>query len=337
VEKREIRSVTILVALPAILIAGCEREPQGLKVRLSVAPQVQVRAQPVTQVVPVRIAVAPVISPRESVGLYRPLLEYVSSRLGRPVDLLQRRTHAEVNDLIRYGHADVAFISDYAFVEGERYFGMQVLVVPVVNGKHTYQSYIIVPKPSHAQGIMDLQGKSFAFSDFLSSSGWLFPTYLLSQVGQEPEFFFRRHVFTYSHDNTVKAVAQRLVDGGAVDSLVYEFMLAKEPDYREKIKIIQQSAPWGNPPVVVHPQMDAALRRELATVFLDAHKSQQGRAVLAPLMIDRFILPDDSSYDPVRAMAEEARGRIARTVLKRLRTTRRPKTSTDSSTEAKGQ
>ena len=96
VRKHAIRSAMIVVALSAILVAGCEREPQGLKVRLSAAPQVQVRRQPAARVVPLRIAVAPVISPRESVGLYRPLLEYVSSRLDRPVDLLQRRDNQQL-------------------------------------------------------------------------------------------------------------------------------------------------------------------------------------------------------------------------------------------------
>ncbi|MHC4402023.1 MAG: substrate-binding domain-containing protein [Planctomycetota bacterium] len=333
VRGRQNLAAAFLLALLSSLVLGCEREPQGRKVRLSVAPQAPVREQPATRVVPLRVAVAPVISPRENVGLYRPLLEHVSSRLGRPVDLLQRRTYAEVNDLLRYGHADVAFICDYAFVEGELSFGMQILVVPIVMGKRMYQSYIIVPKESDAQDIADLEGKSFAFSDPLSSSGWLFPTHLLNQIGQEPEFFFRRHVFTYSHDSTVKAVAQRLVDGGAVDSLVYDFMLAKDPAYRQKTKVIQESSPWGNPPVVVHPHIDATLREEIKEVFLDVHLSKEGQAVLAPLMINRFIPPNDSSYDPVRQMAEEARGRIGQTGLKRLRASMRTETRVENSTK----
>jgi hypothetical protein len=64
-------------------------------------------------------------------------LDYISSQLGRPVDLLQRRIYGEINELIRYGQAGVAFVCTYAFVEGERDFGMQILVVPAVLGKET--------------------------------------------------------------------------------------------------------------------------------------------------------------------------------------------------------
>ncbi len=283
--------------------------------RLSAGARGDVRQPSVAGMVPLRIAVAPVISPRESFGLYRPVLEYISRQLGRPVDFLQRRTYGEVNELIRYGHADVAFVCDYAFVEGERDFGMHILVVPVVMGRRTYQSYIIVPEESRARSLFDLNGKSFAFSDPLSSSGWLFPTHLLRRIGEKPESFFRRTVFTYSHDNTVRAVAHRLVDGGAVDSLVYEYMLIKDPMYKEKTKVIQKSSPWGNPPVVVHPGIDPAMREELRRVFLIMHESEEGRRVLAPLMIDRFILPNDRAYDPVRQMAKDASGFISEALI----------------------
>ena len=289
-----------------VLAAGCGEGDQHKKIKLSAGGKGEAALPAKGQKVPLRVAVAPVISPRESFKLYAALLDYVSRKIERPVDFIQRRTYGEINELVRYGHADVAFVCDYAYVEGERDFGMQILVVPVVMGRKTYHSYIIVPKESSARSLYDLLGKAFAFSDPLSSSGWLFPTHLLRRIGEKPETFFKRYVFTYSHDNTVKAVAEKLVDGGAVDSLVYEFMLAQ---YGEKTKVIQKSEPWGNPPVVVHPRIDPALRERLKQIFLTMHENGEGRKVLAPLMIDRFILPDDRSYDDVRRMAALVRDR----------------------------
>lgn len=292
-----------------LLAVGCEEEGQHKKIRLSAGGKSDSGLPAVERSVPLRVAVAPVISPRENFKLYDPLLRYISRKTDRPVDFIQRRTYAEINELVRYGRADVAFVCDYAYVEGERDFGMQILVVPVVMGKKTYHSYIIVPKDSAARTLYDLRGKGFAFSDPLSSSGWLFPTHLLRRVGEAPESFFKRHVFTYSHDNTVKAVAEKLVDGGAVDSLVYEFMLSRDPKYAEHTKVIHKSEPWGNPPVAVHPRIGPALRDRLKQVFLTMHDDEEGRRVLAPLMINQFILPDGRSYDEVRKMAAVVRDR----------------------------
>jgi phosphonate transport system substrate-binding protein len=51
-------------------------------------------------------------------------LDYLVSKLERPIRLTQRRTYVEINELMRSGQADVAFICGGAFVEGERDFGM---------------------------------------------------------------------------------------------------------------------------------------------------------------------------------------------------------------------
>src|SRR5512139_2045024 len=58
---------------------------------------------PSMQVTPLHVAVASVISPRGAVESYQPLLDYLSAQLNRPVELVQRRTYAEVNDLIEQG------------------------------------------------------------------------------------------------------------------------------------------------------------------------------------------------------------------------------------------
>lgn len=292
-----------LLALVGLVLAGCAPAERYPRVRLS--GQDTARASPATapQKVPLGVAVAPVLSPRESFKLYAPLLDYLARRIDRPVEPIQRRTYGEINELVRYGRADVAFVCDYAYVDGERSFGMQSLVAPVVQGKSTYQSFIIVPRDSVAQSLFDLQGASFAFSDPLSSSGWLYPTHLLREIGERPESFFKRHIFTFSHDKTVQAVADRLVDGGAVDSLVYDFMLANAPRYGTDTRVIQRSESWGNPPVVVHPRIDPDLRDKLKQVFLTMHEDPLGRSALASLMIDRFIPTDESAYDPVRRMA----------------------------------
>jgi phosphonate transport system substrate-binding protein len=291
-------AVLILVAL-----TGCRDAPQPPKIKLtSEAPESARR--PVQSVkVPVRVAVAPVISPRENFRLYGPLMDYLAEKLDRPVEFLQRPTYSEINDLVRNGHADIAFVCDYAYILGQRDFGMQILAVPQVKGQITYHSLLIVPAESEARSLENLRRKSFAFSDPLSSSGWLYPAFLLALKGQRPETFFARTVFTYSHDNTVRAVANRLVDGGAVDSLVYDFMVSQSPDLGRSLRIIGKSPAWGNPPVVVHPRINPLLRERLRQILLSIHQDQAGKQLLANLMIDRFTGLDDTYYRDIRAMA----------------------------------
>jgi phosphonate transport system substrate-binding protein len=89
--------------------------------------------------------------------------------------LIQRGTYAEINELIRTGGADVAFVCGGAHVDGQHEFGMKLLVAPQMRGETMYFSYIIVPRDSNAQSLTNLRGKRFAFSDPLSNSGYLAP------------------------------------------------------------------------------------------------------------------------------------------------------------------
>ena len=262
------------------------------------------------EVVPLRVAVAGVISPKGTVESYTPLLNYLSRKLDRPVELVQRRTYAEVNDLIERGDVDLAFVCTSAYVVGHRKFGMKLLAAPEVNGQAVYYSYLIVPADSPAKSMADLRGKVFAFTDPMSNTGRLYPTYLVRQLGETPETFFRRTFFTYSHDDAIRAVAAGLADGAAVDSLVYDFAVARDPELATKTKVIHRSPPFGSPPAVVNPNLSPKLQAKLQRLLLELDDTPEGREVLQSLGVDRFVPVDDAAYESVRAL-EEAVGALA--------------------------
>ena len=249
---------------------------------------------------PIRVAVTPVTSPERSLVMFQWFVDYLGAVLNRKTVLLQRLSYAEVNDLIRHRACDIAFICTYPFVQAERDFGAELLVVPQINGKITYKSYTIVPSTSTAVSLLYLRGKRFASSDILSNSGWLFPALWLLEKGEDPKRFFQEHVLTGSHDRSVMAVATGYVDGAAVDSLVYDFMVKEDLSLRQKIRIILESPKFGMPPVVTHPKMDPELKKSIIEVLTTMDKTEGGKAVLKKLGFDRFVIPDDTLYDGVR-------------------------------------
>ncbi len=261
-----------------------------------------------TRKLPLRVAVAAVISPQATLDAYAPLLDYLASKLDRPVQLIQRGTYAEINQLIHSGGADLAFVCGGAYVEGQREFGMELIAAPEVRGETTYYSYIIVPRDSPAQSLSDLRGLTFGFTDPLSNSGYLAPIWLLREIGETPERFFSHTTFTYSHDNSIRAVADHLVDGAAVDSLVYDYTIARDPTFSRQTRVVAKAGPFGIPPVVVHPNLDLELKEQLRSVLLDMAEDPAGRAALDVLLIDRFVVVDDSAYDSIREMARILRG-----------------------------
>lgn len=254
------------------------------------------------EAIPLRVAVAAVISPKGTVESYSPFLDYLEEKLDRPIELVQRRTYLEVNDLIEHGEVDIAFVCTSAYVQGHDSFGMELLVAPQVKGKTTYNSLLIVPASSTAKNMDDLHGKVFAFTDPISLSGRVYPTYLVQQLGFTPEKFFARTFFTYSHDEAIRAVAGGVADGAAVDSLVYEFAVARDPSLAEKVRVIHRSPDFGIPPVVVSPLTRPQVKEELRSLLLEMSKAPDAREALESMGVDSFVLIDDDAYDGVRAL-----------------------------------
>jgi phosphonate transport system substrate-binding protein len=251
---------------------------------------------------PLRIAVAAMTSPKSTFDYYQEILVYIGERTGRSVELVQRETYQEINDLIEQGQLDMAFVCTGAYIEGHDTFGMEILAAPVVYGEPVYYSYTIVDADSAATALADLRGASFAFTDPISNTGTLVPTYLLGQLGETPDTFFGEYIYTYSHDRSIEAVADGLVDGAAVDSLIYDYMLANDDPAIEGTRILATSEPYGIPPIVVHPDLDNDLKRQLRSILLEMHADTEGRAILSAIKIDRFEVIGDSAYDSVREM-----------------------------------
>jgi phosphonate transport system substrate-binding protein len=249
-----------------------------------------------------RVGVAAILSPQGTVESYSELTDYLAEKLGRPVDLLQRRTYAELNDMVEADQVDLAFICTNAYVVGNEHFGMELLLAPEINGESVYRSQLIVPVDSDADTMTDLRDRVFAFTDPMSFTGRIYAVYLLQQIGETPEQFFQRTFYTYSHDRAIEAVADGVADGAAVDSLVLDYALQRDPGLAERIRIIHTSEAFGIPPVVVLATLPPRQKLQLRNLLLTMHEDSEGRAVLHELGIDRFVEVDDAAYNGVRAI-----------------------------------
>jgi len=300
--RKAARTFALSLGLMLVLLAaGCgAAAPSPDRARIDLSARQPLPARYDQGIMPLRVSVAAVISPRGTAESYQPLLDYLSAVTERPVELVQRRTYQETNDLIESGEVDVAFVCTSAYIAGHDEFGMELLAAPEVGGESVYYSLLIVAADNPASSISDLRGKVFAFTDPMSHTGRVYPTYLVHELGETPETFFSRTFFTYSHDDAIRAVADGLADGAAVDSLVYDFALERDPSLAKRVRVIHRSPPFGIPPVVVSPNVRPQQRAILQNVLLTMHETPTGREALRVLGLERFTLIEDSAYDSVR-------------------------------------
>ncbi len=241
-------------------------------------------------------AVSAMASPAQTMVHFAEFQDYLADKLGRQVVLKQRRTYEEINDLLAREQVQMAFTCTGGYLAGRKAFGLELLAVPVMNGRTGYHSYIVARRESAAQSLEDLRGTIFAFTDPLSLTGYLYPAARVRKTGATPNDFFRKTFFTESHDKSIAAVASGVADGAAVDSLIFDALRKQGDPSAARLKIIEVSDEFGMPPVVVPPGVSPETKRRLLKVLLSMDHDPAGRKVLNRLGMDRFVLPEPGLY-----------------------------------------
>lgn len=252
-----------------------------------------------------RLGLTPVFLDNDAVVVER-LRGAFSEAMGAPVELIQRRTYQEITAAILDGSVDAAWICGYPFLQHRR--SLALLGVPVWRGRPLYQSYLIVQADDAAAALADLRGGIHAFSDPDSNSGYLVTASDLARMGESPEQFFARTIFTYGHRNVVRAVAGGLTRSGSVDGYVWEVLAEVEPALTGRTRVLARSEWLGFPPFAARADRaaePAVLRFARALGALGG--SPAGRAALEILFLDRIAPGEPALYDGIaRRMAELA-------------------------------
>ena len=293
----------LLVLMVALLCSGCDKiqgyiDFDKVQKNTAVSPE-----QPaVNGQHPLRIAFASVMSPKETRASYQEMVEYISKQLGQPAILIQRKTYEELNMLMAGGEADIAFFSTGAYVAYHGMTPIEQLAMVQTDGTIFYQAYLIVQADSDIYDFSQLRGKTFAFTDPLSYSGRLAIDYmLLDDYHTNAESFFQRCFYTYNHDKSLWAVANKLADGAGIDSQIYDFAKKTNPEMTKNVRIIKtiQSAPSG--PVVMRKDLPEATKRRLQEIFYQMSEVPALEKAMQSVMIERFQPPEPHLYDELRS------------------------------------
>lgn len=246
---------------------------------------------------PLRIAMISVLSHEATAKYQKQLAESIGRMLHRPVLVMQRKSYAEINQLLTKGDADIGLLSTGAYCAYKNRDDFTLLAMQERNHLPYYYGYVITSEDSGIQSLEDLRGKRFAYVDPLSYSGYLGLQEQLVQQGENPEQFFRSVYFTYSHDASIRAVQNNFADGAVIDSLAYDYLKKHQPSLAAKLHIISILPPRGTSPVVARKGLTGV--EKIQAVLLRLHEDPEARAALEHLMINRFIPPKPELYPPI--------------------------------------
>lgn len=251
---------------------------------------------------PLKMAVIPAAEALEEVERYEPIAEYLGEQIGRDVELIVCTNYTAVVIALKVGDCDIARFGPFSYLLAVEEAKAEIIVrgVKKSTGKDAYYGLIITRADSGIKTLEDIKGKSFAFTDVASTSGYLIPQAMFGSAGIDPEKDFDVS-FAGSHAAVIEAVKAGQVDAGATCDNRIEDALEAGVIEEGEIFIVATTDPIPMSPEVVRSGMDPALKKKIQDAYLNMPSELAEQAVGT---LSGYVKAVDSDYDFLREVAK---------------------------------
>ena len=251
------------------------------------------------------LAFIPQENPEKLLGDVAVITGYLSERLGVPVTGYVTQDQAAAVEALRSGAADISFMGALPYVLARAQIGAEVILGEVYRGRPTYTGRIFVRKDSGITSLAGLRGKSIAFADPLSESGYLYPLDLfvaegLLQRGDDPATFFGTVYFAGGYQQAMQAVANGFVDAAAASQFA-ELLLT--PEQFGAVHWIAESDLIPSHAVIARRGLEPRLRAAFRDAMLALNEPDNRHLLAHVYGPDGYLAVDHDAYRGVEEMA----------------------------------
>jgi phosphonate transport system substrate-binding protein len=238
--------------------------------------------------------------------VYQAIADEVGSRLGMSAELVVETDYENCRNDIN----DICFVCSLPYVMFERQgiSPASPIAAPVLEGdryegKPVYFSDVIVHRDSGIRTFADLRGRSWAYNEPLSHSGYGITRYHLVTLG-ETNGFFGEVIEAGFHEKSVRMVRDRMVDASAIDSQTLAIELRDHPDLARSLVVIDTLGPSTIQPVAVSKRFSPDFHDEVRNILVGLHCDPGFKKVLGRGMVERFVSVGPETYDDIRRMVD---------------------------------
>lgn len=143
----------------------------------------------------------------------------LESETGMTVEMTDVPNYSAVIEAVRAGHEDIGIMS--AFPSALAVNTGEVDALVAFEGDDEPVSTCVVLEDSPIQEVEDFKGKTVAFADQASSSGYFMPVYMLHEAGLEQDVDYEA-IFAGGHEGSFAALAQGQVDAACTANMLTE-------------------------------------------------------------------------------------------------------------------
>jgi phosphonate transport system substrate-binding protein len=287
--------------IPAILAAGI-----GIGFGIFMATDsttTQTESTPIDTKTVVTLAIQPTASASDIESQAKDLEKFLEEKTGYDVQIYVPTSYAGTVEALRFGKADLAFMSAWPSYLAVQKAGAtldlaevrEVVIGEDLVSETYYFSYWVVPKDSLYNTLEDLKGKKAAFPSPLSTSGYVTPMKSLVDLGLvtvesgkeiDPKTYFSDVVFAGGYGQAWEALKANTVDVSIIAGDVSEKLYH---EVRDNTKVIHEQGPIPSHGVVFSKDIDPQVKSNIKNALLEIGKDDQSKQIMRKLVSAIFV------------------------------------------------
>ncbi len=276
-----------------------------------------IRAEDIQGRSELRFGATPFLGDEGTREAFTDIAEGLSQKLGIPVRFVVASSYQELIDLTVRGEVDVVQLSPLSYVKAAAQVpNLRLIASSTSFGTDSYSAFLVVRSDSQIESLADLLpaqriGKGrprVALVDRNSASGFLLPYHALRDAGIDPHRDLDLS-FTGSHESSIEAVADGLVDVAAVSSGTLNSVRRGEVLGPGNLRLLYKAGRLPYDAVCVSPSLseEVALRIAAAFAALDTRSAEGRKALRASRGMTGWIATSPERYDRLRQSWEQMR------------------------------
>ncbi len=256
-----------------------------------------------------RVALVPLENPERLIDGVKPVMAFLEKQMGRKIRYFITLNYSAAVEAMNAGKVDISFMSPLPYVLANKQAGAQVILGEIYNGKPYYFAKIFVRKDSGIKTLADLKGKTIAYVDPISSSGFMYPHDIFIRAGLvkggmgNPEGnFFRRVYFAGGDEQAIRSVHGGFVDAAGVSQYSINLLRVEE---RDDLVEIAQSLRIPSHTVVARKDLDPKVGDQFIRAMLKLNEPRNRHLAQRLYGTEGYVRADQKVYQPVADMARK--------------------------------
>ena len=242
---------------------------------------------------------------------WAPILAQLEKDLGVKVKAVTATDYRGTIEALKFKKAELGHLGPKSYVEASNnnYANVEPIAqLQLANGSLGYRSCLIVHSDSDIFSPEDMAGKTFAFNDPNSTSGYLVPSaFFMMELGVDPKKHFSKVTFSGSHEASILAVSAKKVEIASTNLPDLQQLTRENKVPRGALRVIWVSKLIPNDPIVVRKDLPASFKSAIqeSLTTMRARNPEAFKEIGA--WVGNFVVADDSKYQVIRELNETAK------------------------------